>query len=97
MELVFSDGRQDWIPRAACRGLDVNLFFGEPTEDGNARREKGRWKRVKQAKDVCESCPVEMQCLMWALTALPHGIAGGMTQRERERLRTMLELDVNVE
>ena len=39
------------------------------------------------AKAVCRRCPVRDRCLAEALERLPHGIAGGLTERERRRVR----------
>lgn len=73
-----------WRLRAACRpgtGIDPEIFFpaGEP---GN--RYDGR---NRAALDVCARCPVQTECLAEALERIPYGIAGGMTARERARLR----------
>ncbi len=61
---------------AACRGCDPNLFFpehGGPTDD---------------AKAVCMSCPVRVECLEFALQNVEKfGIWGGISERERRRLR----------
>jgi hypothetical protein len=49
-----------------------------------ARSELGRNQRVAKAKAVCRSCPVRAECLQWALDiGLEHGVAGGLTERER--------------
>lgn len=49
---------------------------------------KGRSREVVNAKRLCEACPVKSECLAYAL-ANPelHGIWGGLTPRERSRLR----------
>lgn len=39
--------------------------------------------QVSLAKTVCAGCAVREQCLTWALTHQPDGIAGGMTEHER--------------
>jgi WhiB family transcriptional regulator, redox-sensing transcriptional regulator len=73
----------DWQVRAACRGLNADLFF-------NPDYERGRPKRLREenAKAVCRSCPVLKQCLEWAVAVgEPYGIWGGMTPAERQELR----------
>jgi hypothetical protein len=67
----------DWRSRAACRGVDPDLFFPLP-HDGEG---------VDRAKAVCVVCPVRNQCLDEALRRIPEGIAGGLTATERRRLR----------
>jgi hypothetical protein len=71
----------DWRHHSACRGTDPELFFPVATS-GLAHQ-----AQVQRAKAVCSGCPVREQCLAWALEALPHGIAGGLTETERQQLR----------
>jgi hypothetical protein len=72
----------DWQRLAACRGKDVNLFYGKGNENKNERNE-----RKKQAKAICNPCPVKAQCLELAIrTDEPAGIWGGKTRAERVAL-----------
>src|SRR5690349_20507897 len=73
---------RDWRAHAACRGTEPELFF-PATESGPARA-----AQVAAAKAVCARCPVREQCLAEALARIPYGIAGGLTEYERRRLRT---------
>jgi WhiB family redox-sensing transcriptional regulator len=67
-----------WMEGAACTQVDPELFFPR----------KGPNRTTKAARSVCRACPVSLQCLEWAL-GFPgqEGILGGMTERERRRLR----------
>ena len=68
-----------WYERAACRGLDVALFFPEVGHAGV--------RRVAAAKQVCGRCSVSRECLAEALVmGQQHGVWGGLTPRERQRL-----------
>jgi WhiB family transcriptional regulator, redox-sensing transcriptional regulator len=72
-----------WQDRAACRGMDTLLFFGP---DGEPRREREILEA--KAKAVCASCPVQAQCLGYALgSSIKHGIWGGLNEEERARER----------
>jgi hypothetical protein len=65
-----------WIERAACVGLDTNLFY--PTEEDRGV--------AKQALKACRACPVRVQCLQYALDSEDiYGIHGGVTQGRRRR------------
>ncbi|MGH9151004.1 MAG: WhiB family transcriptional regulator [Acidimicrobiales bacterium] len=64
-----------WRRLAACRGLDPDIFF--PTSEDEAG----------PAKSVCGTCSVREACLEWALTSGEEGVWGGLTERERRRLR----------
>jgi WhiB family redox-sensing transcriptional regulator len=72
-----------WQDRAACRGMDVLLFFG-PDDEPRQPREI----REAKAKAVCKLCPVRVQCLDYALrNSIRHGIWGGLNEEERARER----------
>jgi WhiB family redox-sensing transcriptional regulator len=65
-----------WHDAAACAGLDGELFFPERGTDTTAVRA------------VCASCPVRWECLEHALANREdHGIWGGLTGPERQRIR----------
>lgn len=68
----------EWLDDAACRGMDVNLFFPQPNEHDKTR----------QALAACARCPVTAECLADAETSGEHrGIRGGLTVTQRDRLR----------
>lgn len=66
--------------RAACRGLDTELFFPIDERPGSAG--------VAQATAVCAGCPVQAECLAESLAVGDEfGIFGGLTAAERRALR----------
>ena len=70
-----------WRDEAACRDLDANLFF-PAGETGPAAIQ------IEQAKAICRGCPVQRQCLDFALaTHQDYGIWGGLTEDERRMIR----------
>ncbi|MFD4756885.1 WhiB family transcriptional regulator [Streptomyces sp. NPDC058426] len=72
----------DWMSRARCAAEDIEaeLFF--PRTEANLRQ-------VREAREVCLSCPVLALCREWALAEPPSldGIWGGLTHTERRRCR----------
>jgi WhiB family transcriptional regulator, redox-sensing transcriptional regulator len=63
-----------WRKRAACQGLDPDIFYPS-SEDG------------EEAKAICGLCPVRQPCLEHALaTRERDGVWGGLTDKERRRL-----------
>jgi WhiB family transcriptional regulator, redox-sensing transcriptional regulator len=70
----------DWRDRAACRDVDPELFY--PIGGGVQGR-----LQVAQAKSVCATCLVAVECLAFAMQFLPDGIAGGTTAAERSEMR----------
>lgn len=72
------DPRQRWREHAQCRGLGSRLFFPE-NEEGPETRD---------AKAICAVCPVEANCLQYAIAAKEtYGVWGGTTLRERRQIR----------
>lgn len=70
----------DWQMKAACRGLDSEMFFHPEGERGSAKE-----AREKAAKALCATCPVLEQCREHALRVRePFGVWGGMTEAERQ-------------
>ncbi|MGZ4691233.1 MAG: WhiB family transcriptional regulator [Acidimicrobiia bacterium] len=72
------DGGERWREDARCRDLGWRVFFPE-NEEGPENDE---------AKSICSECPVEVDCLQYALrTKEDHGVWGGTTPRERRQMR----------
>jgi WhiB family redox-sensing transcriptional regulator len=66
-----------WRGLAACRGIDLDVFFPE------------RGESAEPARQVCARCPVREQCLDYAISnGITDGIWGGLSERERRALRS---------
>ncbi len=66
----------NWQELANCLGVDPDLFFPE------------RGASTREAKEVCRGCVVREECLEYALAnGEKFGIWGGMSERERRRIR----------
>ncbi|MGH9076969.1 MAG: WhiB family transcriptional regulator [Acidimicrobiales bacterium] len=64
-----------WRQRAACRGVDPDIFYPVSEED------------AEEAKAICAGCPVLEACLEYALVNRERdGVWGGATERERRRI-----------
>jgi WhiB family transcriptional regulator, redox-sensing transcriptional regulator len=65
-----------WQDAAKCRGANADLFFPE------------RGASTRTAKAICRECTVRAECLEFAIvTGEKFGIWGGMSERERRRVR----------
>ncbi len=65
-----------WQDYANCRGADADLFFPE------------RGASTRRAKSICGACEVRTDCLEYAIVnGEKFGIWGGMSERERRRVR----------
>lgn len=63
----------DWS-LAACRGLPSSLFFAE----------HGDSPSVSEARAVCATCPIRVECLDYAVSNGERwGVWGGLTPQER--------------
>ena len=71
-----------WQEFSNCLGVDPDLFFPE------------RGASTREAKDVCRGCVVREDCLEFALqNGEKFGIWGGMSERERRRIRRQRALE----
>ncbi len=76
LEAFTDEIDKSWQDQANCLGVDPDLFFPE------------RGASTKEAKEVCRGCVVREDCLEFALTnGEKFGIWGGMSERERRRIR----------
>ncbi len=81
-----SDDDRDWRRDAACRDLDVSVFYHPDNERGY-----DLLRRDRDAKAICARCRVRRACLAEALAAPErYGVWGGLTPEERERLSMTL-------
>ena len=70
------EGVLAWQDQALCAQTDPEAFF--PEKGGSTR----------EAKRVCAKCEVRQECLEYALDHDERfGIWGGMSERDRRRLR----------
>jgi len=64
-----------WRKRAACRGIDPEVFYPASDED------------AEEAKAICATCPVRQPGLEQARAPRGRGgVGGGTTERERRRI-----------
>ena len=69
-------GEPSWQERSLCAQTDPEAFF--PEKGGSTR----------EAKRVCLSCEVRVECLEYALENDERfGIWGGLSERERRRVK----------
>jgi WhiB family transcriptional regulator, redox-sensing transcriptional regulator len=77
------DPHPDWRRQSRClrEGAPDDFF---PVGQGEAAQ-----RQAERAKQVCARCPVQEQCLAWALDhEVRHGVFGGLDEVERRRRLT---------
>jgi WhiB family transcriptional regulator, redox-sensing transcriptional regulator len=73
----------NWQEDVACRDADPDMFFPIGTTGAALRQ-------MEEAKRICRDCPVQIQCLGWALeNGAADGVWGGTTPDERRVIRSM--------
>ena len=74
-----------WVKQAACLGHNPDLWFLDD-QTGSYR----------EARAVCDACPVRVDCLQWALDShTDHGMWGGLNPNERKQLRRRQQLGLH--
>lgn len=64
-----------WKNYGSCRGLNPGIFY--PSSEEEAR----------VAKAICRQCPVQGECLSYALRNQERdGVWGGATERDRRKM-----------
>lgn len=64
-----------WMLRGICRGADTREFF------------PSNGLGVEAAQRICRGCPVQDECLEYALLhRIEQGVWGGASERERRRI-----------
>ena len=83
-----------WMDLTACRAMvtsaDDDIFFAPELDGLDGNRGVGirlAATREQQALAVCDRCPVQVECLAYAVaTRQQYGVWGGRTQQELQRL-----------
>jgi hypothetical protein len=73
--LMPVDMGAEWRLRAECKNHDLSLWFSE------------QWHEQRTAVTICKSCPVQNDCLQFALKYDERGVWGGKSERARRKLK----------
>ena len=75
--------RTHWREDTACRDAGPDLFFLIGTT-GVALGQ------IEEAKQICRTCPAQVQCLAWVLeNGVADGVWGGTIPDERRVIRSL--------
>lgn len=81
----LAEPRPFWFSFASCRPE----YADRPIDQWVDQFFPGRGEATRHIKDICAECPAQEACAEHGL-AEKHGIWGGMSERERRRLRRKL-------
>jgi len=75
---MLNQNQQDfsWHKKAACRDLSTDIFFPNNYNDSS----------IKEAKQICSSCPVKVECFQDAISNNVYGIWAGTTEHQRRNI-----------
>lgn len=78
---------ESWRVAALCHDEEPDLFFPVVLYHDatiHSLRTSSRYLDKARAKEICEQCPVQSECLVYSFeTRQPIGIWGGLTPAER--------------
>lgn len=81
-------GNEPWKQEAACKGMDISLFFPR----------RGEVLKIREAKKICLKCPVIEECREYSFHIAGEfdtvGIFGGLTADNRKQM--LKEMGVKV-
>ncbi len=89
---------ESWREKAKCSGMGPEFFFPEGSIGGRYSAEMvelglrdNRNEQEKENAKFCHTCPVEQQCLQWAVENISvQGVLGGKSFQQRRSLRRQL-------
>lgn len=70
----------------ACAETDPELFFPQEGFDFGGKN-ISKYVNLNAAKKICESCPLKLPCLQYALENTEIGVWGGTTEEQRKLMR----------
>ena len=70
----------------ACAQTDPEMFFPQESFDFMGRN-ISKYRDIAAAKKICETCPLKVPCLEYALINVEIGIWGGTTEEQRKLMR----------
>lgn len=77
----------------ACSSVDPELFFPQEVEI-NKFKVVSKYHNLAAAKAICNSCPLRLPCLEYALKNIEVGVWGGTTEHQREDLRKVAKIKI---
>ena len=76
-EIMTVTTTKGWAEHASCRGLDAEIFMAT----------RGDLLKIREAKKICEQCPVILLCREYSLHLAQnydtYGVFGGWSRNER--------------
>lgn len=71
-----------------CAEVGTEIFFARDAEDGRPASNAS----YAEAKKICASCVHKIECADWGIKNEKHGVWGGLTPVDRDRIRRKLNI-----
>jgi hypothetical protein len=78
----------------ACIGKPTNWWFPSASNRSSSDDRRDAREGAKKAITICNSCPVQDECLAYSLEWEPVGIWGGLPENDRDRMRRRLGIKI---
>ena len=69
-----------------CAYVDGNIFYPKDADEPDYVRLEAE-RQQKLAKEICGTCIHRIECAEWGISKEIYGVWGGMTERERRKIR----------
>lgn len=77
--------RQPWeFDQPLCAQVGAELFFQDDRDDKKAGMSEIDYNAAKR---ICNSCVHQTECAEWGIQHEVHGVWGGLTPQDREKIR----------
>lgn len=88
----MTDDKGPWtFTEALCREIGVEPFFAPDKDEVSERPQT-----YDAARKVCASCVHKVDCADWGIRYEVHGMWGGLSPKERQRLRSKLNIKIPI-
>lgn len=77
----------------ACAEVGTTIFF-QPDKDDPEYRGTNIGREYEYARKVCETCPHQMECAEWGIANETHGMWGGLSPSDRNKIRSNRRLPI---
>lgn len=67
-----------------CAEVNVEIFFAKDPDEPGYTSSEGEYR---EAKKICMGCEYRIECAEWGIKNEIYGMWGGLTPRERQRMR----------
>lgn len=81
-DIILTNNKESWRQQGICSQTDPDIWFPGA----------GQTTQARLAIELCQQCPVRIECLEAALTSEDEerGIWGGTTTKQRKQIRETL-------